>query len=1256
MRIGLVTGLTAYRRLAGEAPPPGPDPDPYPNPDPDPEIVMASGMNYPSNSYYSIEFPFTDLMRKCNTWRAENVNGEGYFDHPMPPMDEHGWPMEMPSGGSTFLDLIVTNHYDEAVLGNTLRITFDGDDSTTDERWAGNLRMTWPCQTNRVGPNEYIVTTNGATALTLRIDWLNPADHIRNIKIELAEVGEFRQAFIDRQEGMRVMRFMDWMNTNLSPIVEFEEWPTEDDFPSVGGYNRVPIAIMCRASNAAGVPPWFCIPHLASDDFVEKFAYEVAENIDPTLPIYIEYSNECWNATMYEQYNYCIAQGNALGLPGEDQWRRAAQFYGMRARQIEEIIRPIFGSRLKMVFAWQAVNPSIADAGLSYGDTAEHMDVLAIAPYFGTSLGDFDYPTAEDSYSIRVKNQGLPYVFSFISENIEGVLRDNVQIWVGMAEQYGCEIACYEAGQHLVGNGPANDDLVLRQIFFEANRDPRMGDAYRQFAAMWAEETPDDSIVAWYNSMWEPTASGDWGAMRNEADVDAVKWVAIQGLVDHTAVSYPSFPPFPERPNSTSPMPEPEPEPGPGIGDVEFGATGAQGSIYEGYRMVDGDDFDDTTSADFVSPANGAGRYMTTRHYGVQSGAPRYLRGAASLGGYEADPWHTGYADANRGQVPASYADLITFGDGALRTKTRRATGFERTIMGALAGKNNLSAMVHMGRRNMMRAPCVMEMRLRFPHALPSWNQYHPTFWLLQSQPGNGWDGLEIDCEGFTPELGLYRNTWNAGTLVNTGQLGSTQAVSQTEYRTYTFKVAQDGQGVWMMYLYEDGVLRGSGTCSSGSFVFDPTRPFHLMQTSHILQNGLNQSIFDAAGDTGATMDCDFWRVWQPTGAVFREPLVDHQEFFADFGANFSLALATPQEVWGPDVTTDVIENIPHEDTTPGAPWQRGLLPAGVTRTGNTINGRFNDRPGRLIMARSATPAAGDGCIPQTITLNIGPQIRASTIQYQVGVAGSFDLYAACDCGDLFIGKVITVTGLPAWASYSAATGLISWTNPPDAGTIAFSVSVTNSQGQSATASVSLVRQVVITGFVYDSFTDANGTRLGDHVGEDGVAWYAPGNISGNGGIINNDRASPMTNNVMIYRKQITPPSNDYEVTATFDKLTTISGESSGILLRNSGEGEQGYLVRTNGSQWGILRMTATGVATSLGTYNDIFANGTSRTIRFRVVGNVLTLYINNVAVLTVTDTTNAFPSGRVGVRMIPPRTATTGIHITHIEAQAVVA
>lgn len=1203
--------------------------------------LVNTGINLSGLNYWTEEFPFNNLLRKAGRWRSQQTGEPWSENYPMPPMSEDGYPLSLADG--FHIETIVTDNLDDLNLTGPLHLYVDGDDSYDDNFWEGNIRASWPAQMTKVEDGHYTINPNGATTLTIRIVRTRPEDPLRNIRILINDNDDlFRPEFLARQEGMKVLRFMDYMVTNNSPIVDWADYPKITSFPSDSdGYDRVPIEILCALSNETNIAPWFNVPHLATDAFVIELARKITENLTANVPVYIEYSNECWNS-MFEQYVYCNEQGNALGLPGDNQWERGAQFYGLRTKQIEEILRPIFGSRLKMVYAWQAVNPYFGSLGLEYDDVGDHVDVCAIAPYFGSSLGDFDYPPG-NPHSQQVKDGGLPFVFSYLENNIDTVLRQAVSDWNDLATTHNTELWCYEAGQHLVGTGPAVDDAELRNIFQAANRDPRMGNMYKLFVNMWNEETPEGSLIAWYHSMSSMGHAGAWGLMENENDYDNVKWTAVQETLDTSDPNYSTFPPYGEIPSSD------------GVGGVAFGTMGQSGTIYENYRMVDGDDFDNTTAADFVSPTNGSGRYMTTRHYGVQSGAPRYLRGAASLGGYEADPWHTGYADANRGTVPASYSDLITFGDGTLKTKTRRATTSERAIMGPLNGKNNLSAMVHMGRRNMLRAPCIMEMRLRFPHALSNWNQYHPTFWLLQSQPGNGWDGLEIDCEGFTPELGLYRNTWNGGTLVNTANLGYTQAVSQTEYRTYTFKIDQDSEGVWMMYLYEDGVLRGSGTCSSGTFTFNPNRPFHLMQTSHILQNGLTQSVFDNAGATGATMDCDYWRVWQPGASTFRKPLLGHEEYNADFGTPFSFSLPTPQQVWGSDITTDVIENIPHEDNTPGAPWQRGLLPASITRTGNTLAGTFNDFAGRLILARSVTPQSGDGCIPQTITINIGPQIRTNNIQYQVGVAGSFDLYAACDCGDLHIGKQVTVTGLPAWATYNASTGLITWTNPPDVASINLTVTVTNSNGQSRTATVALAKQVTISGFIYDTFTAADGTRLGDHVGEDNVGWRAPGNINGNGGIINNNRVSPMTNNVMIYRKQIDPPSNDYEVTGVIDKLTTISGESTGILLRNSGEGEQGYLCRTNGTSWAILRMTSTGASTALGSaYTDNIGNGTSRTFRFRVVGNTLTLFINDVAVITTTDPTNAFPTGRVGVRMIPPRTATTGMHLTSIEARVV--
>ena len=490
------------------------------------------------------------------------------------------------------------------------------------------------------------------------------------------------------------------------------------------------------------------------------------------------------------------------------------------------------------------------------------------------------------------------------------------------------------------------------------------------------------------------------------------------------------------------------------IGGASIGQAGEAGTIYDGYVLADGDDFDDMTAADFLTPTSAAGAYMTTRHYGIQSTAPRYLRGAASLGGYEADPWHTGFLDANRGVVPASYADMITFENGILRAKSRRATTAERALMGALNGKLNLSSMIHMGRRNMMRAPCLMEMRLRFPYELSSWNQWHPTFWLIQSQPGNGWDGLELDCEGFSPALQFNRNTWNNGVGSYGPTLGTTAPVSETEFRDYAFEILQVG-GVWRVRLWENGSLVAEGSPDYGGNAFDPSRPFHLMMTNHILQSGINQAIFDAAGDAGADIECDWWRAWRPSTGTFRQPLVPAAVLETPFNTAFSFALPTPQQVWGSDVTADVIEMIPNEDSTPAQPWVRGLLPPSVTRTGNTLAGTIGDNPGQLVLARSATPALGDGCVPQPITIAVGPTIRWADQTFTEGSAVSVDLYALCDCGDLHMGKTIAVTGLSgSGLSYSTSTGML--TGNPVLGAYSIGVTVTNSRGQTATRTFAL--------------------------------------------------------------------------------------------------------------------------------------------------------------------------------------------------------
>lgn len=515
------------------------------------------------------------------------------------------------------------------------------------------------------------------------------------------------------------------------------------------------------------------------------------------------------------------------------------------------------------------------------------------------------------------------------------------------------------------------------------------------------------------------------------------------------------------------------------IGGVPVGSQGSPGTIYWGYQMVDGDDFD--AANQFLTPTSHDGTYMTTRNYGALTEAPGFLRGAANLGGYDADPWHSGFKDAGRGVVPSSFADTIVISNGSLKLKSRRATTAERGLMGDLSAKNNLSSMIHMGRRNMMRAPCIAEMSLRFPRALSSWDKWHPTFWLIQSQPTNGWGGLELDCEGFASQLQFNRNTWKNGQGAYGPTLGTTAAVSATEFRTYAFEVLQVS-GAWRVRLWEDGNLVAEGSPDYGGNTFDPTRPFHLIITNHILQSGINQSVFNAAGDGGAVMDCDWWRTWKPNEAIFRKASQGPVRFFTAFDTPFSFELVTPQALWGADITSDVIEMIPNEDNSPASPWVQGLLPPSVTRTGNTLAGRIADQPGRLILARSVTPAPGDGCVPQPITICVGPTIRSSALTYTEGQPFRFDAYATVDCGDLHAGKAVTVTGLPAWATFDPVTGIVTG-NPTNTGDTSLTVSGTNAVGQSASRQIALTRVAPVE-------QPGGGTSPASYEGWTGPGWF----------------------------------------------------------------------------------------------------------------------------------------------------------------------
>ena len=157
------------------------------------------------------------------------------------------------------------------------------------------------------------------------------------------------------------IRFMDLLNTNGNPVSEWNE-TTPSDFHTQSLDKGISYDLVAKLIRRTGRNAWINVPHKASDDFVTKLANFLKDNIPTKRVIYVEYSNEVWNA-FFEQGKYATAQAAALGLPNYH------KFYAQRSLKIFNIFSSVFGDnspRLKFVISYQAVSKWVADQILTY--------------------------------------------------------------------------------------------------------------------------------------------------------------------------------------------------------------------------------------------------------------------------------------------------------------------------------------------------------------------------------------------------------------------------------------------------------------------------------------------------------------------------------------------------------------------------------------------------------------------------------------------------------------------------------------------------------------------------------------------------------------------------------------------------------------------------------------------------------------------------------------------------------------------------
>lgn len=319
----------------------------------------------------------------------------------------------------------------------------------------------------------------------------------------------FNPVFLERIRPFRALRFMDWQRINGSRVKRWSDrtLPTDRQSTSSG----VALQHMIALCNELRTDPWFCMPHLANDDYVRRFATKVRDDLHGGARVYIEYSNEIWNEG-FSQTDYLADQGGGIRTEGY------FQAWAQEARRDFEIWRQVFAGqedRLVRVLGVHLQNAWIAEKLIARMGP-DTFDALSPSAYFGLS-----------SRQVREMPAGVTVddLVDLLKGNIDG---DNTVWYQQHADQaalQGVDLISYEGGQHVTPNGQT---LSWARVMLELQRDPRIGDLYRRNLEKF--RAAGGLWIAAYHDVSRPDLKwGHFGALeyQDQPAADAPKYRAV---------------------------------------------------------------------------------------------------------------------------------------------------------------------------------------------------------------------------------------------------------------------------------------------------------------------------------------------------------------------------------------------------------------------------------------------------------------------------------------------------------------------------------------------------------------------------------------------------------------------------------------------------------------------------------------------------------------------------------------------------------
>jgi hypothetical protein len=516
---------------------------------------------------WSVEQPFLDVMKTARPWIGHLPGQFGGWEEAdlakAGALDAQGWPTKIPPEITAISTLILTDLPADA-LGVAGRYLL---------RYHGKATIKVEGRAQVVSASEGAIAfdyTPGDGAVFINITAIDAANPIRQISVvRAARAGLLDQGLIfnpdwlARIRGVRGIRFMDWMATNNSTLSEVGDRPLPEDY----SYARkgVPVEVMVALANELLADAWFNMPHLATDEFVRKYAEVVHDQLKPALHAQVEFSNEVWN--------WQFAQAKWAEEAGKTRWGQEhawVQYYAMRAAEVAGIWADVFKDapeRLVRIVAvqtgWLGLESQILDAPLLVAEggkaPAGSFDAYAVTGYFSGMLGadqkfvavkgwlqqseaaardqaalnglkgaEAEAFVAAHRYDLADKLAAQELrdgsVTGDKSDSLAYVLGEVLPYHAAVAADRGLKLMMYEGGSHVVGFGNQMEDATLTAFFTHLNFTPEMGALYAELLAGW--QLQSDQPFNAFVDIYRPGKWGSWGALRHLGD-DNPRWQAL---------------------------------------------------------------------------------------------------------------------------------------------------------------------------------------------------------------------------------------------------------------------------------------------------------------------------------------------------------------------------------------------------------------------------------------------------------------------------------------------------------------------------------------------------------------------------------------------------------------------------------------------------------------------------------------------------------------------------------------------------------